>query len=146
MFVTLPRLFKKKKKLKNAALIKKHRRQDEQRLQEHDCPKSENHVFDTSSTKDGCLLRRSRKTADMEPMSDAHMMLIDRRLPQVSHIKSESALKQNGCPCRAFHRGHRVTRRTYDRGDTRGGLESNTKTETRMIRNSEGRESIMYKA
>lgn len=65
--------------------------------------------FYTSSTKDGCLLRKNRKTADMEPMSNAHMMLIDRRLPQVSHIKWGSLLNQNWCSCRAFHRGHSVT-------------------------------------
>lgn len=73
----------------------------------------------------------------MEAMSNAHMMLIDRRLPQVSRIKSGSALNQNGCSCRAFHRGHSVTQRTYDRGEMRAAFVSHTKTKMRTTRNSE---------
>lgn len=80
---------------------------------------------------------KNRKTADMEPVSDAPMMLIDRRLPRVSHINSGSALKQHCCSCRAFHRGHGVTRRTYDRGGTSGGFVSNLKMKMRMIRNGQ---------
>lgn len=37
-----------------------------------------------------------QETADMEPVSDAHMMLIDRCLPQVLHTESGSVLVLQG--------------------------------------------------
>lgn len=39
-----------------------------------------------------------QETADMEPVSDAHMMLIDRCLPQVLHTESGSVLTHNAGP------------------------------------------------
>lgn len=52
--------------------------------------------------------QEKQETADIEPVSDAHMMLIDRRLPGVSHRVRVGAYPD--CwSCRALLHGYRVT-------------------------------------
>lgn len=59
--------------------------------------------------------QEKQETADMEPVSDAHMMLIDRWLPRVSHTQSGSVLNHN-----AVLQGitARLQRLLYDLGHT----------------------------
>lgn len=50
-----------------------------------------------------------QETADIEPVSDTHMMLIDRCLPRVSHTESGSVLIHNAAPAGHYYTATEVS-------------------------------------